>query len=176
MAVKLNKTPKRTRSRKNRYSKAVIRWLVFCFPAGLLMMWSDRCRWNRVVKSSVSLGIALVLIVLISPLTRPPVRATGGIETVSREPVAELVGPEYKRGGADDLEDFAFTFIQPESIVVEPTPTPIPTYVYCNTGGKNYHGQKCKFVKPTSARVTLNQAMAQGFTQCKKCDAPGEYD
>lgn len=103
-----------------------------------------------------------------------PERAKGGVELVSAVPVAEIQGPIQKESDEGAYELYIAPYVQPASLVVQPTPTPVPVYVYCNDGGKNYHTKDCRYVKKTSARVTLEQAVAAGFTRCAKCDAP-EY-
>ena len=173
-ATKPVKPGRRRRKKVSRYTKSVIRWLIFCFPAGLLMMWSDRCRWSRLTKSLVSLGLCLLVLAVVVPQTLPPERAKGGVELVSAVPVAEIQGPIQKESDEGAYELYIAPYVQPASLVVQPTPTPVPVYVYCNDGGKNYHTKDCRYVKKTSARVTLEQAVAAGFTGCAKCDAP-EY-
>lgn len=173
-AKKPTASRRRPPKRVSRYTKSVIRWLIFCFPAGLMMMWSDRCRWSRGLKSAISAGLCLLVVAVVLPQTLPPERARGGVEIVSLDPVAEVQGPrqQARDEGAYDL--YVPSYVQPTSLVIQPTPTPEPVYVYCNDGGKNYHTQKCRYVKKTSARVTLTQAQEAGFTACTKCGAP-EY-
>lgn len=158
----------------SRHTKAVVRWLIFCFPAGLLMMWSDKCRWPRVAKSLVSLGFACAVIAVLLPATLPPERAKGGVQLVSAEGAVELQGPVQASEDAGKYEVYVDPAIKRPTTVIEPTPTPTPIYVYCNTGGKYYHSKNCRYFKTGSARVTLSQALDAGFGQCKTCDAPAE--
>ncbi len=62
---------------------------------------------------------------------------------------------------------------QPEAtLFVQPTPTPVPVYVYCNDGGEFYHRKGCRYVKNTTPKVTLGQAVSAGFKRCKTCNPP----
>ena len=158
----------------SRYSKAVIRWLIFCFPAGILMMWSDRCRWPRAAKSGISCLFAVAIISVMMPFTLPPERPAGGVQLVSADSAVELQGPLQDEEDEGVYEVYIQTAIKPPSIIVEPTPTPTPIYVYCNDGGKYYHDDTCRYTKRKSARVTLGTALDAGFSKCKNCNAPSE--
>lgn len=158
-----------------RYSKAVVRWLIFCFPAGLLMMWSDRCRWSRQTKSLISCGIAGALIAVLLPITLPPQRAAGGVQLVSAQPVIAIQGPCQDPEDVGAFEIDIPASIKPPSVVVEPTPEPPAINVYCNTGGKHYHTSKCRYATKKSAYLSLGTALDKGFTPCKDCNPPAEY-
>lgn len=162
------------KKRRMRRSDRFVLWsLILCFPAGLVFMWTDRCRWSRTVKSGISLAIAAALAALFFVLPDPPERSTGGVEVVSLVPAMELYGPALP-------EDFESTDIyvprgnEDYSIVAEPTPAPIPVYVYCNDSGKYYHTETCKYTKPTTPKVKLSQAIDQGFKRCSECNPPVE--
>ncbi len=167
--------PKAKKRATNRYSKAVIRWLIFCPPAGLLMMWSDRCRWARGAKSLISMAMAALIVAIFLPFTLPPERVAGGIELVSTKAALEVQGPEQESEDIGQYEVYVPTYIKPPSVIVEPEPTPEPIYVYANTGGKNYHNKECKFVKSSSVRMSLGTALNAGFSRCKICNAPAEH-
>ena len=171
-AKKPDRTSRKQRRSVSRYTKSVIRWLIFCFPAGLLMMWSDKCRWSRALKSGISAGLCLLVLAVVLPQTLPPERPKGGVEIVGLNPVAEVQGPKQQACDEGAYEVYVPSYVQPTSLIIQPTPTPEPVYVYCNDGGKNYHARGCRYVKKTSARVTLSQAMDAGFTRCTKCNAP----
>ena len=70
--------------------------------------------------------------------------------------------------------------VQPSSIVIDieaiAGPTPVPIYVYCNAGGRQYHAQECEYVYPHTPRVTLLEAINGGYSKCVKCSAPYEYE
>ncbi|MDO4549412.1 MAG: hypothetical protein Q4D04_15080 [Clostridia bacterium] len=169
---------KNSRARKKRlmtrYEKATLRWLIFCFPAGLLMMWSDRCRWKRASKCAVSLVVAALVCAILLPQTQPPARAKSGIEIVSNAPAVEKLGPVQRESDEDDYEVYLPTYVNPTSVVVIPTPSPEPIYVYYNQGGKYYHSRNCKYIKKTSELASLSACLNAGYTQCKECDAPSE--
>lgn len=159
------------RPRGSRASSAVARWLIFCFPAGLLMMWSDRCKWPRSVKSLISLGFAALMIAVLLPQTRPPERAQGGVEIVGLSPALEIQGPQPAED-APQYEAYVPLYQPQNTLFVEPTPTPVPVYVYCNDGGEFYHVKGCRYVKINTPKVTLTQAASAGFKPCEKCHPP----
>ena len=149
----------------------VLRGLIFCFPAGLLMMWGNKCRWPRALKCAISSVFALLLMAIVLPQASPPERAAGGVEIVSLVPAVEVQGPELAEGELP-YEVYVPQYVPEKSIIVEPTPTPAPIYVYCNDGGQYYHTSKCRYVKDTTPKVTLSQAVSAGYKRCKECDAP----
>jgi hypothetical protein len=166
-----NRRSLKQKPRGSRANSAVVRWLIFCFPAGLLMMWSDRCRWPRYVKMMVSLGFAAILMMVLLPQTQPPERVKGGVEIVGLSPALELQGPQLDEGAPQ--YDVYVPVYQPEAtLFVQPTPTPVPVYVYCNDGGQYYHTKKCRYKKATTPKVTLNQAVTAGYKRCKVCKPP----
>lgn len=164
------------RKRGNAYGKQVIRWLICCFPAGLLMMWSNRCRWPRGIKFAVSGAFCALILAVIIPQTLPPTRAKGGVEIVSLSPALEIQGPVQQLSDEGEYEVYIPAYVQPTSLLVAPTPTPEPIYVYCNDGGRYYHAKNCRYVRKrkTTARVPLTQALNAGYTRCSECNAPKE--
>ena len=130
-------------------------------------MWT-RTGWPRLVKVGVSALIAFVIVLILTPMTDPPARQTGGVRVVGSGPQVELLGPEAPA----DREDIDIYTPRRTAIIVEATPTPEPIIVYCNTGGDYYHSKNCKWVKPTTPSVTLLQAVRAGYRQCPECDAP----
>lgn len=165
-------TPVRKQARKTRDANlSVLRWLIFCFPAGLLMMWSNGCSWHRAIKSAVSLAFVAIVLALVLPQTRAPQPQLGGIQVVSLASAAEQVGPTMK-AGATPYEAYVPKYSAKDSVLVEPTPTPFPVTVYCNDGGEFYHTKKCKYTKDTTPPATLLQAVNAGFKACKKCKPP----
>ncbi|MEF9894904.1 MAG: hypothetical protein RSK76_10830 [Clostridia bacterium] len=138
------------------------------------MMWSDRCRWSRMAKCTVSTMVAAFVALVIIPQTLPPERPKGGVEIVSQMPVAEALGPKQSVGPEGAYEVYLPDYVNPTTMIIEPTPSPTPVYVYCNNGGKKYHVKKCRYVKKGTGRVTLSQAIAAGYTRCPECDAPVE--
>ncbi len=161
----------KAKPRVNRANSAVVRWLVFCFPAGLLMMWSDRCKWPRFAKTLISVSFAALLLAILLPQTRPPERVKGGVELVGLTPALEVQGPQLAEG-APQFDAYVPVYQPEATLFVEPTPTPVPVYVYCNDGGEYYHTKNCRYVKANTPKVTLGQAVAAGFKRCKTCRPP----
>jgi hypothetical protein len=135
------------------------------------MMWSDRCKWPKAVKSLVSLGFAVLLLAVLLPQTRPPERAKGGVELVGLTPALEVQGPQLAEG-SPEFEAYVPVYQPEATLFVQPTPTPVPVYVYCNDGGEYYHKKDCRYVKDTTPKVTLTQAVDAGFKPCQKCHPP----
>ncbi|MDL2205726.1 hypothetical protein LJC33_02305 [Eubacteriales bacterium OttesenSCG-928-N13] len=132
------------------------------------MMWSNRCPWNRVIKCGVSLVFVALVLLITLPMTRAPQIQSGGVQLVSLEGGDDLVGPTMQ-AGATPYEVYVPQFVPKKSVIVEPTPTPEPVWVYANDGGEYYHTKKCKYVKENTPKVTLIQAADAGFKQCKQC-------
>lgn len=171
-------TSRLPQKRKSKANRSVLRWLVFCPPAGLLMMWGERCTWKRALKSAVSLGfLCLVLLVVFSTI-RVPEQKSGGVEMVSLYSSVELMGPTME-AGALPYEVYVPQYIPLKSVIAEPTPTPVPYYVWCNDGGRYYHVKSCQYVRksaPKTPKATLIQAVDAGFTPCKTCKPPKIQD
>ena len=106
---------------------------------------------------------------LLSPISERLMGASG-VQIVGTGTEMEVYGPPLPSDMAKSIS------AQPSSIVVrmeESTePTPAPIYVYCNTGGKNYHSQDCKYVYEHTPRVTLLEAVKASYTKCPYCNAP----
>lgn len=170
---KVRKSEKRMR--QNRFDRRLIFWLIFCFPAGLIKMWSNRCRWRRSTKMAVSMLVAAALILVILPQTQPPERPNGGVEMVMAKPNAQVYGPEL----TEDMPDISVYNphgSESKSIyVVKPTPTPVPVTVYVNDGGKYYHTGECRYVKKSTPKVTLDAALDAGYKPCAECRPPEDY-
>ena len=160
------KTPKRTNWR------TVVRLLslIICFPLGLYVLWT-RTRWSRMLKTTVSAAVAVLLIAILLPMTNPPERETGGIHLVDEEPKVEVYGPEAPA----DREIIEIYAPRRTALVVQPTATPKPPVVYCNNGGKHYHSEECRFVREDTPDVTLTRAVEAGYTKCSECNAPDPY-
>ena len=157
----------RAAARKRRENLGVILRLVFCPPLGLYLMWT-RTKWSRLVKVGASALIALALVLILTPMTDPPARQTGGVRVVGDSLQVDVLGPEAP---ADRAAIDVYT-PRRTAIIVDPTPTPQPIVVYCNQGGKYYHVKECKYVRDTTPSVTLAQALRAGYKPCPDCDAP----
>lgn len=144
--------------------------LIVCFPLGLYVLWT-RAQWPRAAKTALSIAVAALLLAVLLPLTNPPERAVGGIHLVEEDPESEMQGPAAP-ADRQVIEIYAPRYT---SIILQPTATPPPIMVFCNDGGKNYHSADCRYVRPTTPDVTLEQAIAAGYTQCPECDAPSPY-
>ena len=130
-------------------------------------MWT-RTRWPRTLKVGVSALVALVLALILTPMTNPPERQTGGIVLVGDRPAMELLGPEVP---ADRAPVDIYT-PRRTALIVEPSPTPEPIPVYCNMGGTYYHSKDCRYVTPNTPETSLAQALKVGYVRCPDCDAP----
>jgi hypothetical protein len=138
-------------------------------------MWGDRCKWPRSVKSLISVGFVVLLLAILLPQTRPPERATGGVELVGLTPALEVQGPQRDEN-APEFEAYVPVYQPEATLFVQPTPTPVPVYVYCNDGGEYYHTKGCRYVRDNTPKVTLGQAVSAGFKPCPKCNPPKEDD
>ena len=157
------------RRRKIEVSQALrIMFLIVCFPAGLMVMWSDRCRWSRWVKMLVSAAVALALIAILLPQTTPPDTPKSGITIVGMAEDKETYGPEVPANRLQ-VEVYSPRYT---ALIIKADPTPTPRFVYCNQGGKYYHRMTCRYVTESSGAVTNHQALHAGYTPCPECD-PG---
>ena len=145
-----------------------ILFLVVCFPAGLVVMWSDRCRWHKTLKMMTSAAVALLLVAILLPQTTPPDAPKSGITIIGLAGDKETYGPPAPKERLH-VEVYSPRYT---ALIIEAEPTPVPRFVYCNQGGKNYHRSTCRYVKETSGAVTINQALDAGYTPCALCD-PG---
>lgn len=173
MAKRTRKPTRKKRTRRT--DRLVVLSLIFLFPFGLFLMWSERCKWPRALKTGVSVSIAAVLILILSPLTQPPSAPKNGVRIVSNAAANE----QEKYGPDPDPEFEEFEVYVPYdnidyNIVVAPTEAPEVTYVYCNDAGSYYHTAECRYKKRTTPKVTLTQALNAGYKRCIECDAPEE--
>ncbi len=173
--MQAGRTQQRKMSPRQKANRTVVRWLLVCFPVGLIMMWSDNCRWRRMTKTAVSMAIVLFIVALALPLTRAPQPRAGGIQYVSTEGAADPMGPTINPD-AEHYEAYVPKYVPQAITIAEPTPTPVPYYVYCNDGGNYYHKKSCKVVKSATPKVTLIQAVNAGFKRCKTCQPPSLQD
>ena len=154
-------------ARERRRNIGVILRLIFCFPLGLYLMWT-RTGWPRPVKIAVSALIAFSLILILTPMTNPPERQTGGVVVVGDSLHVDVLGPE----APENREEIDIYTPRRTAIIVEATATPQPVMVYCNTGGQYYHASDCEYVRYNTPSVPLAQAIRAGFSRCPDCDAP----
>ncbi len=173
----------RNQSRKRRsdnawlnikYPRTALALLIaFAFPVGIYLMWTDECDWSRGLKSGISLFyVALIVAVFALTPELPESRIEGSVEIVAISENTEMLGP-LKPEGVPDTAQLILSDTG-GSLISEPTPTPTPIWVYCNDNGVNYHLTGCRYVHPTTPRVTLVQALQAGKTACKLCKPPNE--
>ena len=151
----------------------LIALLVLAFPVGLYIMW-DKAEWRKAFKIGVSAlwGCILVLALVIGLRTSldynyGSVSYSGA--TGNRRMLAPLP-PE----NLPDTSQLLRSASETSALISVPTPTPVPTMVYCNDNGVNYHLKGCRYVYSTTPRVTLTQALNAGKTACKLCNPPKE--
>ena len=154
-------------AKERRRNVGVILRLIFCFPLGLYYMWT-RTDWPRPAKIAVSAAIAFSLVLILTPMTDPPERQTGGVVVVGDRLEVDVLGPE----APVDREEIDVYTPRRTAIIVEATPTPQPIIVYCNIGGQYYHAKDCKYVRANTPAVALDQAVRAGYLRCPDCDAP----
>lgn len=151
----------------------LIALLVFAFPVGLYLMW-DEGKWPRWTKALITAGWAAVVITgIVVMIVTPWSYDTGSVEIVNLVNNKRMLAPLPP----EDLPEMAELLInasQTSSLISEPTPTPVPTRVYCNDNGKYYHLEGCRYVYSTTPRVTLTQAKNAGKTACPYCKPPKE--
>lgn len=46
--------------------------------------------------------------------------------------------------------------------------------VYITPKGKKYHRESCRTIKNSSTPISLNDAIARGYTSCKVCGPPSK--
>lgn len=77
----------------------------------------------------------------------------------------------------DDLHEQAQEFDQTVQPTPEPTPQPTPepqtsVTVYVTNTGEKYHRWGCQYLWNSSIAVTLDYALASGYTPCSRCNPP----
>ena len=48
-------------------------------------------------------------------------------------------------------------------------PVPVERYVYATATGTKYHSAGCSYLRSSSIRMTLKEAIARGLTPCSRC-------
>ena len=146
---------------------------VFAFPLGLTIMWTES-RWPTYRKVLISAAWALILCfgIYIAVTT-----TLGYEESIASYTVVDntgrMMGPLQPEHVTYIGQSFKNSDVQ-SRLISEPTPTPVPTMVYCNDNGVNYHLAGCRYVYEKTPRVTLTQALNAGKTACKLCNPPKE--
>ena len=96
---------------------------------------------------------------------------TGPQFVMNEQAAVEFMGPTLEAGAIQD-EAYVPLYIPKTTTVATPAPTPAPYYIYCNDGGQYYHMRSCSFVKATTPKATIIQAVKQGYKRCKQCKPP----
>ena len=150
--------------------------LVFAFPVGLYIMW-DEGRWKLWIKILVSLLWAAIIIFMAVRLIGTEEPAVGGQEVQKITYTGKMLAP-LPPSNLPNTSKLLRSSTQESTLISEPTPTPVPTMVYCNDNGKYYHLAGCRYVYNTTPRVTLTAAKNAGKTACPTCNPPREetYD
>ena len=154
----------------------LIALLVFAFPVGLYIMW-DEGKWRLWIKIAVSALWTAILIFMIVRLADTHEPESGGQAVTKVTYSGKMLAP-LPPSNLPLTSKLLRSSTQESTLISEPTPTPVPTMVYCNDNGKYYHLAGCRYVYSTTPRVTLNAAKNAGKTACPTCNPPKEetYD
>ena len=159
--------------KKRRNNGKLLKWLVFCFPAGLCMMWSPQCKWNKLSKVAVTGIIAVALTLIIVPQTLPPDVPVGGVELVGVKPEAEVYGPAPGEG-MPDISVYNPRWTEKregEPVTIEAKQNQLGM-VYANPIDALYHTATCEQVRESSEFVSVQEAISAGYAACPLCNPP----
>ena len=147
--------------------------LVFAFPVGLYVMW-DEGKWENWVKWLITAAWAVIVVLgIVLMIAAPWSYDVGSVEivpVVNNKRMLAPLPPDNLPDGVQVLKSASET----SALISVPTPTPVPTRVYCNDNGKYYHLEGCRYVYKTTPKVTLTQAKNAGKTACPYCKPPKE--
>ena len=148
----------------------VKKWLLLCFPYGLMLMWRRSCRWHPAVKSLISAAFALaVLAIVIFP--SPDQQRSTRINLVGTEPNAKVFGPEMPEGYS--IDDYIVAEGGQDLIVPEVVDDTVYVYVSASEGSTYYHDRMCEYAYASSPKVSLYEAYSLGYrTPCGICNPP----
>ena len=148
----------------------VKKWLLLCFPYGLLLMWRKNCRWHPAIKYAVTaaFGCAIAAIIIIPS----PERQTGtSIQLVGTEPNAQIFGPEMPEGY--DMSEYVVAEGGLDLIAPEVEDNAVYVYLSATAGSTYYHDSQCQYAYASSPKVTLYEAYILGYTTpCGLCNPP----
>lgn len=151
----------------------LIALLVLAFPVGLYIMWRG-AKWKQWVKIAVSAAWGLIIVLaLVIALGTSLDYDPGNVEIRQAVNGGRMLAP-LPPEDLPDTSQLLRNASETSSLISLPTPTPVPTMVYCNDNGVNYHLAGCRYVYSTTPRVTLTQALNAGKTACKICNPPKE--
>ena len=147
-----------------------ILFVFVCFPVGLYLLWAKKKRYPLALRIGITLLVAAVVILSVSVAMPEDHTDKDDIEFVSVPQDSNVYGPS-----APEVKDAVVSYknaYSADTVLVAPAETPEPVYVWCNDMGKYYHIESCRYVKETTPKVTLQQAMVGGFTACPDCKPP----
>ena len=151
----------------------LILMLIFAFPLGLYIMWSE-ARWENWKKWTITGAWVLVIILCIVLVARSDLtRDEGSVSVNMKGENLSMLAPLPPQDVPVTNQWFSNSG-QESTLISVPTPTPVPTYVYCNDNGKYYHLKGCRYVMEKTPRVTITQAQKAGKRACATCNPPKE--
>ncbi len=167
-----NQSQNRNKNKKKNNGR-LLKWLVFCFPAGLCMMWSPRCKWNKLSKIAVTGIVAAALTLIILPQTLPPDAPVGGVQLVGAKPEAEVYGP-VPQEGMPDISVYNPRWTdkeESEPVTIEAKQSQLGM-VYANPVNALYHAANCEQVGDGSEYLSVQDAINAGYAPCPLCNPP----
>ena len=155
------------RRRSRSANRRALMWL-WCFPAGLLLMWKRGCTWPTAVKIGISVAMAAIVAALVLIPMPGSTHTAGGVQLVAAEPQVDIYGPELPAYVVP-----GYTNDQSASIIVDAdTVDDDVEYVYAAAGASCYHRYDCKFAYASSMRLTVYEAVHLKYTPCGLCNPP----
>ena len=159
-------------------NKYLILLIIFAFPIGLYIMWqeSDWRKWVKIAITGAWGCAVLCALILLAATSLDYDEGSVAINLASEN--NKILAP-LKPENLPETSQLLKSSSETSSLISEPTPTPVPTMVYCNDNGLYYHLAGCRYVYDgKTPRVTLTQALNAGKTACKLCNPPKEetYD
>lgn len=154
----------------------LIALLVLAFPVGLAIMWQE-AKWRKWVKCLVSAAWAAVIVCAVVLFFKTSLDYdVGSVSITAVKDDKRILAPLKPESMPDnEYSQLLINAQETSSLISKPTPTPVPTYVYCNDNGLYYHYKSCRYVyEGKTPRVTLNQALNAGKKPCKLCNPPKE--
>ena len=147
--------------------------IIFAFPVGLYIMWdeADWKLWQKLIATAAWVLMFAAAIVTVTGISMK--YDEGNIEILNVAENKLMLSP-LQPSNVPVVSQLIKDASETSSLISQPTPTPVPTYVYCNDNGVNYHLAGCRYVYDKTPRVTLTQALNAGKTACKLCNPPTE--
>ena len=150
----------------------VKKWLLLCFPYGLMLMWRKNCRWHTAVKIAVTAAFAcLIAAIVIMPA--PSQTSDTSVVLVGAEPNAQVFGPEMPAGY--NITDYIVAEGGRDLIAPEVVDDAVRVYLSASEGSTYYHNGdgQCQYAFASAPKVTLYEAHTLGYTTpCGLCNPP----